>query len=72
MNLIERYIFKRAGLAALATLAALAGVVWIIQALKELDVFTTKGQTIFAYLAITTLIIPMLLLAVILIEMVIS
>lgn len=65
MNLIERYIFKRAGLAALATLAALAGVVWIIQALKELDVFTTKGQTIFAYLAITTLIIPMLLLAVI-------
>ena len=65
MNLIERYIFKRAGVAALATLGSLSGVVWIIQALKEVDVFTTKGQTIFAYLVITTLIIPMLLLAVI-------
>ncbi|MCB1464221.1 MAG: LPS export ABC transporter permease LptF [Nitratireductor sp.] len=65
MNLIERYIFKRAGTAALMTLGSLAGVVWIIQALRELDVFTTKGQTILAYLALTTLAIPMLLLAVI-------
>lgn len=65
MKLIERYIFKRAGAAALVTLGSLAGVVWIIQVLKELDVFTTKGQTIFAYLALTTLAIPMLILAVI-------
>ncbi len=65
MKLIERYIFKRAGVAALVTLGSLAGVVWIIQALKELDVITTKGQTIIAYLALTTLAIPMLLLAVI-------
>ncbi len=65
MRLIERYIFRRAGIAALVTLGSLAGVVWIIQALKELDVITTKGQTIIAYLALTTLAIPMLLLAVI-------
>ncbi|MCB1429049.1 MAG: LptF/LptG family permease, partial [Nitratireductor sp.] len=65
MKLIERYIFKRAGAAALITLGSLAGVVWIIQALKELDVITNKGQTIIAYLALTTLAIPMLLLAVI-------
>jgi lipopolysaccharide export system permease protein len=65
MRLIERYIFQRAGIAALVTLGSLAGVVWIIQALKELDVITTKGQTIIAYLALTTLAIPMLLLAVI-------
>jgi len=65
MKLIEWYIFRRAGIAALVTLGSLAGVVWIVQALKELDVFTTKGQTILAYLAITTLAIPMLLLAVI-------
>jgi lipopolysaccharide export system permease protein len=65
MKLIERYIFKRAGVAALVTLGSLAGVVWIIQALKELDVITTKGQTVIAYLALTTLAIPMLLLAVI-------
>ncbi|MCG6857700.1 MAG: LPS export ABC transporter permease LptF [Salaquimonas sp.] len=65
MNLIERYIFKRAGIAALATLGSLAGVVWIIQALRQVDVFTTKGQSILAYLALTTLAIPMLILAVI-------
>ena len=65
MKLIERYIFKRAGVATLVTLGSLAGVVWIIQALKELDVFTTKGQTIMAYLALTTLAVPMLVLAVI-------
>ena len=65
MRLIERYIFMRAGTAAMMTLGSLAGVVWIIQALRELDVVTTKGQTIIAYLALTTLAIPMLLLAVI-------
>ncbi|MFZ1815714.1 MAG: LPS export ABC transporter permease LptF [Rhizobiaceae bacterium] len=65
MKLIEWYIFRRAGIAALITLGSLAGVVWIIQALKEIDVITTKGQTIIAYLALTTLAIPMLILAVI-------
>lgn len=65
MKLIERYIFQRAGIAVLVTLSSLVGVVWIIQALKELDVFTTKGQTVVAYLALTTLAIPMLILAVI-------
>lgn len=65
MKLIERYIFKRAGVATLVTLGSLAGVVWIIQVLKEIDVITTKGQTLITYLALTTLAIPMLLLAVI-------
>lgn len=65
MKLIERYIFKRAGVAALVTLGSLAGVVWIIQVLKEVDVITTKGQTLITYLALTTLAIPMLILAVI-------
>jgi lipopolysaccharide export system permease protein len=65
MNLLERYVFKRAGAAALITLGSLAGVVWIIQALRELDIVTTQGQTVIAYLALTTLVIPMLLLAVI-------
>lgn len=65
MKLIERYIFRRAGIAALVTLGSLVGVVWIIQALKELDVITTKSQTIITYLALTTLVIPMLVLAVI-------
>ncbi len=65
MNLIERYIFRRAGFAALLTLGSLVGVVWIIQALRQLDVITTKGQSVIAYLMLTTLAIPMLVLAVI-------
>ncbi len=65
MNLIERYIFKRAGVAASVILGSLVGVIWIVQALRELDVVTTKGQTVLAYLALTTFAIPMLVLAVI-------
>jgi lipopolysaccharide export system permease protein len=65
MKLIERYIFRKAGIATLAILLALAGVVWIVQALGKIDVITTKGQTLQAYFMITTLIIPMLFLAVI-------
>lgn len=65
MNLIERYIFKKAGIATLAILLSLAGVVWIVQALGRIDVITTKGQTLQAYFMLTTLIIPMLFLAVI-------
>jgi lipopolysaccharide export system permease protein len=65
MKLIERYIFKRAGLATAIILGSLVGVIWVIQALKELDVITTKGQTIISYLALTTLAIPMLVVAVI-------
>ena len=65
MKLIERYIFVRAGLATLVILGSLVGVVWIIQVLREIDVITTKGQTLITYLAVTTLVLPMLLMAVI-------
>jgi len=65
MKLIERYIFKKAGIATLAILLALAGVVWIVQALGKIDVITTKGQTLQAYFMLTSLVIPMLFLAVI-------
>lgn len=65
MKLIERYIFKKAGIATLAILLSLAGVVWIVQALGQIDVITTKGQSLVAYFMLTTLVIPMLFLAVI-------
>ncbi len=65
MKLIERYIFRKAGLAALVTLLALVGVVWIVQALKGVDIITSKGQTIIAYLMLTTLVVPNLVLAVV-------
>ena len=64
-NLIERYIFGRAIFATMITLGSLAGVVWIVQALRKLDVITTKGAAVFLYLKLTSLAIPMLILAVI-------
>ncbi len=64
-NLIERYIFGRAMFATVVTLGSLAGVVWVVQALRKLDVITTKGAAVFLYLKLTSLAIPMLILAVI-------
>ncbi|WP_075996004.1 LptF/LptG family permease [Salaquimonas pukyongi] len=65
MRLIERYIFRKAGIATLAILLSLAGVVWIVQALGKIDIITAKGQSLQSYFMATTLVIPMLFLAVI-------
>ncbi len=64
-NLIERYIFRRAMMATLVTLGSLTGIVWVIQALRKLDVITTKGAAILIYLQLTTFAVPMLILAII-------
>lgn len=65
MNLLERYIFGKAAFATSITLSAMVGVIWIVQALKGLDIMTTNGQTIFAYLSLTTLAVPLLIQAVV-------
>ncbi|MEM9279943.1 MAG: LptF/LptG family permease, partial [Pseudomonadota bacterium] len=72
MNLIERYIFRKAGLAALVILGSLSGVVWIVQALREIDVVTANGQTIFTFLSLTTLAVPNLILAIIPVALLLS
>lgn len=65
MKLIEKYIFQKAGFSALIVLGALVGVIWVVQALRELDVITSNGQTIVTYLTITLLLVPNLALAII-------
>ena len=72
MNLIERYIFRKAGIASLVILSSLAGVVWIVQALREIDVITSNGQTIFTFLSLTTLAVPNLVLAIIPVALLLS
>lgn len=62
MGLIERYIVRRAGVAFVATLSVLAGVVWMTQALRQLDLVTAKGQALTAFLEITLLAVPFLIL----------
>jgi len=61
MNTIERYIFKRSGIAFLMTVTAMTGVVWATQALRQLDLVTSKGQTIVQFIGITMLALPFLL-----------
>jgi lipopolysaccharide export system permease protein len=61
MNLIERYILKIAFHAFAACLIALTAVIWITQALKELDLLTGKGQTIVVFFTVTGLSLPALI-----------
>lgn len=60
MTLVERYIFRIASIAFVACLFGLTGVIWITQALKELDLLTSKGQTILVFLFVTLLSLPAL------------
>src|SRR5947209_6056186 len=60
MTIIDRYIFKTATIAFLATLLSLTGVIWITQALREVDLLTGKGQSLLVFLMVTSLSIPAL------------
>ncbi len=64
MNLLQRYIFKKAGFATLMIVAALVGVIWLVQALREVDIITQNSQTLTTYLSITFLVVPNLALAI--------
>jgi lipopolysaccharide export system permease protein len=55
---MERYILKRITIAFAMTLGALVGVLWMTQILRELDVVTAKGQTIWVFFLLTILAMP--------------
>ncbi len=61
MKLVERYVLKTATAAFLAGLVALTGVIWITQALRQIDLLTSKGQTILIFLTMTALALPSLI-----------
>ncbi|SEQ06727.1 lipopolysaccharide export system permease protein [Faunimonas pinastri] len=58
MSLFERYVFRRATSIFMLTLCALVGTLWMTQVLRELDVVTAKGQTIWIFLVMTLLAMP--------------
>jgi lipopolysaccharide export system permease protein len=60
MNLVERYIFRTTAVAFGACLVVLTAVIWITQALRQLDVVTAQGQTVLVFLTVTGLTIPTL------------
>lgn len=64
MKLIGWYVFKRMLGACLLSLGGLAGTVWLSQALRELNLITSKGQSILTFLHVSGLIFPGLLLIV--------
>lgn len=64
MNTLERYIIRRTAFAFTLTIAAMTGVVWATQALRQLDLVTSKGQTIVQFVGITMLALPFLLMIV--------
>src|SRR4051794_11058539 len=61
MSILERYIFRIAAGAFVACLLGLTCVIWITQALRELDLITGKGQTLLVFLAVTCLSLPTLI-----------
>nr|WP_321979926.1 LPS export ABC transporter permease LptF [uncultured Cohaesibacter sp.] len=64
MKLIERYIFMRAATAFLMTVTILTAIVWLTQALRDMDLVTAKGQTILLFISMTSLVLPTLVMVI--------
>ena len=64
MNTIGRYIFRIVAGAFVISLTVLTGVVWVTQALREIDLLTTKGQTLWLFLYMTVLALPALIMVI--------
>ncbi|WP_319414024.1 LptF/LptG family permease [uncultured Cohaesibacter sp.] len=64
MKLIERYIFLRAAAAFLMTVTVLTAIVWLTQALRDMDLVTAKGQTLLIFISMTSLVLPTLIMVI--------
>ena len=64
MGSIGGYIFRTTFGAFLVVLVSLTAVIWVTQALRDLDIVTNQGQTILVFIGITGLIIPLLILVI--------
>jgi lipopolysaccharide export system permease protein len=62
MGSIDRYIFRTTLSSFVLVLVSLTGVIWITQALRDIDLMTSERQTIVTFLGITSLVIPALVL----------
>jgi lipopolysaccharide export system permease protein len=61
MGSIGRYIFRTTLSAFVAVAVCLTALIWVTQALREIELMTNQGQTAIVFLEITALIIPNLL-----------
>ena len=58
MKLIDRYVIRQIGLTSFWSLLALAGVIWISQALHDIDLMTNQGQSALKFITVTILTLP--------------
>src|SRR5713101_2271258 len=61
MGSIGRYIFRTTLGAFLVICASVTALMWITQALRDIDLMTNQGQSIFVFVGITGLIVPLLI-----------
>jgi lipopolysaccharide export system permease protein len=64
MGSIDKYIFRTTLASFALVLVSLTGVIWITQALRDIDLMTGQGQTILTFLGLTSLLIPSLVLVI--------
>lgn len=58
---LDRYILKMATIASIVLLIGLTSVIWVTQALREVDLITGKGQTVLIFFTVTLLSLPALI-----------
>jgi lipopolysaccharide export system permease protein len=64
MGSIGRYIFRTTFGAFLLVLISLTGAIWLTQALRDVDLMTSQGQTVLVFIVITSLFIPQLVMVI--------
>jgi len=64
MGSIDKYIFRTTLASFALVLVSLTGVIWITQALRQIDLMTSQGQTIITFLGVSSLLIPQLVLVI--------
>jgi lipopolysaccharide export system permease protein len=61
MGSIARYICRSTATAFFVVLCSLTAIIWVTQALRDIDLMTNRGQSIAVFLGITSLLLPMLM-----------
>src|SRR5437667_12846277 len=64
MGSIGRYIFRTTFGAFLVVVVSVTTLMWMTQALRNIDLMTSQGQTVLVFIGITSLIIPLLVLVI--------
>jgi lipopolysaccharide export system permease protein len=72
MGSINRYIIRGTLGAFAIVLVTLTALIWVTQALRDIDLMTNQGQTILVFVGLTGLIIPLLVLVIAPIALVIA